>query len=138
MKALPDGDTDKLSRFGAFDTAIRLLTDLVLDLGKAQELVNKANDDKKDAGANREIEGIVAGLEKGDAKDPKADAKQLKDPAGQIDDTNKTDIKARANQEVAQALSRPENAKYAETVKAALAFFQTSADKAAAAAKKYA
>ena len=89
-------------------------------------------------GANREIEGIVAGLEKGDAKDPKADAKQLKDLAGQIDDTNKTYIKARANQEVAQALSRPENAKYAETVKAALAFFQTSADKAAAAAKKYA
>lgn len=131
MKALPDGDTDKLSRFDAFDTSIRLLTDLVLDLGKAQELVNKANDDKKDAGVNREIEGIVAGLEK-------ADAKQLKDPAGQIDDTNKTDIKARANQEVAQALSRPENAKYAETVKAALAFFQTSADKAAAAAKKYA
>lgn len=131
MKALPDGDTDKLSRFGAFDTAIRLLTDLVLDLGKAQELVNKANDDKKDAGVNREIEGIVAGLEK-------ADAKQLKDLAGQIDQTNKTYIKARANQEVAQALSRPENAKYAETVKAALAFFQTSADKAAAAAKKYA
>ncbi|MGC8475332.1 MAG: hypothetical protein ACP5NP_03165 [Acetobacteraceae bacterium] len=89
-------------------------------------------------GANREIEGIVAGLEKGDAKDPKADAKQLKELAGQIDQTNKTYIKARANQEVAQALSRPENAKYAETVKAALAFFQTSADEAAVAAKKYA
>ena len=58
--------------------------------------------------------------------------------AGEIYTTNKTYIKARANQEVAQALSRPENAKYAETVKAALAFFQTSADAAAKTVKEYA
>jgi hypothetical protein len=88
--------------------------------------------------ANREIEGSVEALKKGGEVDTKAEVKKLKELAGEIDTTNKTYIKARANQEVAQALSRPENAKYAETVKAALAFFQTSADEAAAAVKKYA
>ena len=98
-------------------------------LGKAVQSVTAAN---------REIEGIVETLKKGGGEDTKSDIKTLKDRAGEIDTTNKTYIKARANQEVAQALSRPENAKYAERVKAALAFFQTSADAAAKAVKEYA
>ncbi len=88
--------------------------------------------------ANREIEGSVEALKKGGNVDTKAEIKTLKDRASEIDETNKTYIKARANQEVAQALSRPENAKYAATVKDALAFFQTSADEAAKAVKEYA